>query len=152
MWFISRWEKNYCLFRSQCIRIIDPYALWPFDKRLLICFPTCFNKEVKYLTLILKKDCSQLSFEVYNVFVAQKLKILGKVCNFVTNINDDCSQLSFEVYNVFVAQKLKILENLNNFFHAWTLATSATSRGPSFDLSDLNRISNFSWRYIPACI
>ena len=74
MWFISRWEKNYCLFRSQCIRIIDPYALWPFDKRLLICFPTCFNKEVKYLTLILKKDCSQLSFEVYNVCVPQKLQ------------------------------------------------------------------------------
>ena len=70
-----------------------------------------------------------------------------KVCNFVSNINEDCSQLSFEVYNIFVAQKLKILENSKHFFHAWTLATLATSRGQNFDLSNLNRVSNFSWRY-----
>ena len=67
-----------------------------------------------------------------------------KVCNLVSNINDDCSQLSFEVYNVFVAQKLKILENSKHFFHVWTLATSATSRGLNFDLSNLNKVSNFS--------
>ena len=67
-----------------------------------------------------------------------------KVCNFVSNINDNCSQLSFEVYNVFVAQKLKILENSKHFFHVWTLATSATSRGPNFDLNNLKRVSNFS--------
>ena len=70
-----------------------------------------------------------------------------KVCNFVSNINEYCSQLSFEVYNIFVAQKLKILENSKHFFHAWTLATLTTSRGGNFDLSNLNRVSNFSWRY-----
>jgi hypothetical protein len=69
------------------------------------------------------------------------------VSDFVSNINDDCSQLSFEVYYVFVAQKLKILENAKLFFFAWTLATSATSRGPNFDLSNLNRVSNFSRKY-----
>ena len=61
-------------------------------------------------------------------------------------LKNDCSQLSFEVYYVFVAQKLKILENVKHFFLAWTLVTSATSRGPNFDLSNLNRVSNFSWR------
>ena len=48
---------------------------------------------------------------------------------------------------IFVAQKLKILENVKQFFLAWTLATSATSRGLNFDLSYLNRVWNFSWRY-----
>ena len=65
------------------------------------------------------------------------------VCYFVSNINDDCFQLSFEVYKVFVAQKLKILENARHFFHVWTLATSATSRGRKFNLSNLSRVSNF---------
>ena len=69
-----------------------------------------------------------------------------KVCNFVSNINDYYSQLSFEVYYVFVAQKLKILENVKHFFLAWTLVTSVTSRGPNFNLSNLNRVSSSSWR------
>ena len=60
----------------------------------------------------LNDDCSQLSFELYNVCVAQKLQISEflielffnffskKVSEFVSNLNDVCSQLSFEVYNV----------------------------------------------------
>ena len=67
-----------------------------------------------------------------------------KLYFFYLNLNCTCSQLSFEVYNIFVAQKLKILENSKHFFHAWTLATLATSRGRNFDLSNLNRVSNFS--------
>ena len=66
--------------------------------------------------------------------------------NFISNLNDDCSQLSFEVYNICVAQKLRILEFLIEFFFAWTLATSATFRGRNFNLRDLNRVSNFSYR------
>ena len=66
--------------------------------------------------------------------------------NFISNLNDDCSQLSFEVYNVCVAQKLQISEFLIELFFAWTLATSATSRGRNFNLSNLNRVSNFSSR------
>ena len=68
------------------------------------------------------------------------------VSDFVLNINDDCFQLSFEVNYIFVAQKLKILENVKHFFLAWTLVTLANSRGPNFDLSNLNRVSNVSWR------
>ena len=33
----------------------------------------------------------------------------------------------------------------SNFFFAWTLATSVTSRGRNFNLNNLNRVSNFSW-------
>jgi hypothetical protein len=33
---------------------------------------------------------------------------------------------------------------LIELFFAWTLATSATSRGRNFNLSNLNRVSNFS--------
>ena len=73
--------------------------------------------------------------------------LITKSSNFISNLNDDFSQLSFEVHNVCVAQKLKILENSKQFFLAWTLATSPTSRGQNFDLSNLNRVSNFSWRY-----
>ena len=66
-----------------------------------------------------------------------------KVFDFVSNLNDDCSQLSFEVYNVFVAQKLRISEFLIELFFRLDLATSATSRGRNFNLSNLNRVSNF---------
>ena len=69
---------------------------------------------------------------------------ITKSPDFISNLNDNCSQLSFEVYNVFVAQKLPISEFLIEFFFAWTLATSAASRGRNFNLSNLNRVSNFS--------
>ena len=69
-----------------------------------------------------------------------------KTKNLIIFLKNDCFQLPFEVYYVFVAQKLKILENAKHFFLSWTLATPATSRGPNFDLSNLNRVSNFSWR------
>jgi REP element-mobilizing transposase RayT len=39
-------------------------------------FSSIYDKKVIYLTSILKNHCSQLSFEVYNVCVAQKLQIL----------------------------------------------------------------------------
>jgi len=71
---------------------------------------------------------------------------ITKFPNFISNLNEDCFQLSFEVYNVCVAQKLRISEFLIEFFSAWTLATSATSRGRNFNLSNLNRVSNFSSR------
>ena len=69
----------------------------------------------------------------FNFFIA-------KFSNFISNLNDYCSQLSFEVYNAFVAKKLRISE----FFFVWTLATSTTSRGRNFNLSNFNRVSNFS--------
>ena len=110
------------------------------------------------------KVISLLSWQVFQKFSRERQKITifwdqktpnwlffnffkTKVSNFVLNNNDDCSQLSFEVYYVFVAQKLKILKNVKHFFLTRTLATSVTSRGPNFDLSDFNRVSNFSWRY-----
>jgi hypothetical protein len=46
----------------------------------------------------------------------------------------DYSQLSFEAFYFFVAQELNILENVKQFFLAWTLVNSATSRGQNFDL------------------
>ena len=73
----------------------------------------------------------------FNFFITKSPK-------FISNINNNFSQLSFEVYNICVAQKLRILEFLIEFFFAWTLATSATFRGRNFNLSDLNRVSNFS--------
>jgi hypothetical protein len=36
-----------------------------------------FSKKVKYLTSNVEEDFSQLSFELYNVFVTKKMKILG---------------------------------------------------------------------------
>ena len=72
--------------------------------------------------------------------------LFKKTKNLIIFLKNDCFQLPFEVYYVFVTQKLKILENVKHFFLAWTLVTSATSRGPNFDLSNLNRVSNFSWR------
>ena len=65
---------------------------------------------------------------------------ITKSSNFISNLNMDCSQLSFEVYNVCVAQKLRISEFLIEFLFAWTLATSATSQGRNFNLSNLKGI------------
>jgi hypothetical protein len=62
--------------------------------------------------------------------------LITKSSNLISNLNENCSQLSFEVYNVCVAQKLQISEFWSNFFFAWTLATSATSRGRNFNLSN----------------
>ena len=41
---------------------------------------------------------------------------------------------------------MRISEFLIKFFFAWTLATLVTSRGHNFNLSNLNRLSNFSSR------
>ena len=69
---------------------------------------------------------------------------ITKSSNFISNLNEDCSQLSFEVYNVCVAQKLQISEFLIELFFACTLATSATSQDRNSNLSNHNRVSNFS--------
>ena len=43
------------------------------------------------------------------------------------------------------SSKIKDLIIFDQIFFAWTLATSATSRGRNFNLSNLNKVSNFSW-------
>ena len=70
------------------------------------------------------------------------LKLNGINKTFIKNSNFT-SNLT-EVYDNLCAQKLQISEYLIEFFFAWTLANLATSRGPNFNLSDLNRVSNFS--------
>ena len=50
-----------------------------------------------------------------------------------------------QMYNVCVARKLQILEFLSIFF-CLDPGHFPTSRGPNFNLIDLNRVSNFSWR------
>ena len=68
----------YQIFLRKCwkkmIKICDPlfFFLHFYHRKLRkYFFSSFYNKKVKYL----KKDCSQLSFEVYNLFVAQKLLI-----------------------------------------------------------------------------
>ena len=70
-------------------------------------------------------DFYEDSFEVYNIFLGQKLTILEfspknffikKVSYFVSNLNDDFPEASFEVYYVSVSQKLVILEFSPHFF------------------------------------
>ena len=73
----------------------------------------------------------------FNFFITKSPK-------FISNINNNFSQLSFEVYNICVAQKLRISEFLIELFFRLDPATSATSPGRNFNLSDLNRGSNFS--------
>ena len=56
----------------------------------------------------------------------------------------------FEVYNVCVGQKFS--EFLINFFFAWTLTTLATSRGHSFNLSNLNVFAKYLNFYMRLCL
>ena len=44
------------------------------------------------------------------------------------------------------SSKIADFRIFDQFFIAWNLATSATSRGRNFNLSNLNRVSNFSSR------
>ena len=81
----------------------------------------------------LSRDFDFLGVKIFSIF------FITKSHNFMSNLNDDCPQLSFEVYNLCVAQKLRISEFFIDFSFAWTLATSANSRGRNF-----NRASNFS--------
>ena len=44
----------------------------------------------------------------------------------------------------FCSSKIADFRIFDRFFYVWTLATSATSRGRNFSLSNLNRVPNFS--------
>ena len=71
---------------------------------------------------------------------------ITKVSYFVSNMNDDFHEASFEVYYVSVSQKLVILGFSPQIFFILTSVTSDTSWGQTMSLSDLNEVSNFSWR------
>ena len=68
------------------------------------------------------------------------------VFSFVSNMNGDFPEASFEVYYVSVSQKLAILGISPQIFFILTSVTSDTSWGQTMSLSDLNEVSNFSWR------
>ena len=71
---------------------------------------------------------------------------ITKVSYFVSNLNDDFHEASFEVYYISVSQKLTILGFSPQIFFILTSVTSDTSWGQTMSLSDLNEVSNFSWR------
>ena len=71
---------------------------------------------------------------------------ITKVSYFVSNLNDDFHEASFEVYYVSVSQKLVILGFSPQIFFILTSVTSDTSWGQTMSLSNLNEVSNFSWR------
>ena len=98
--------------------------------------PSNYEVPNKRLFTIVYFNERVITCNIYVIFIT-------KYSNFISNLNDDCSQLSFEVYNVCVAQKLQISEFLIELFFAWTLATSVTSQGRNYNLSNLNRVSNF---------
>ena len=86
-------------------------------------------------------------------FFEQKLRkwlffnfFITKVSYFVSNLYEDFSEASFEVYYISVSQKLAILGFSHQIFFILTSVTSETSWGQSMSLSDLNEVSNFSWR------
>ena len=71
---------------------------------------------------------------------------ITKVSYFVSNLNDDFHEASFEVYYISVSQKLVILGFSPQIFFILTSVTSDTSWGQTMSLSNLNEVSNFSWR------
>ena len=71
---------------------------------------------------------------------------ITKVSYFVSNHNDNFPEASFEVYYISLSQKLAILGFSSQIFFILTSVTSETSWGQSMSLSDLNEVSNFSWR------
>ena len=96
-------------------------------------------------------------FHHYNLILSLKLFILKvyqlffnffilKVSYFVSNLNDDFHEDFFEVNYVSVSQKLVILGFSSQIFFILTLVTSDTSWGQTMSLSNLNEVSNFSWR------
>ena len=84
--------------------------------------------------IIIFRDRKMLNWLFFNFFKT-------KVSNFVSI----SMTISFEVYYIFVAQKLKILENVKQFFSRLDLGHFGDLQRPKFDLSNLNRISNFSF-------
>ena len=88
----------------------------------------------------------------YNFFGAKIAKstffnfFITKVSYFVSNHNDNFPEASFEVYYISLSQKLAILGFSPQIFFILTSVTSDTSWGQTMSLSDLNEVSNFSWR------
>ena len=109
------------------------------------------------------KDIFWLSWQVFQKFSRDWYKIrifwdrksqnwfffyffVTKTSNFISNMNEDFYKDSFEVYNTSVRQKLVILGFSPKIFIILTSVTSETSWGQTMTLSDLNEVSNFSWR------
>ena len=96
-----------------------------------------FSRDRWKITIFLeRKSRNQLFF---NFFIAKGSYIVSKP-------NDDFHEASFEVYYVSVSQKLGILGFSPQIFFILTSVTSDTSWGQSMSLSNLNEVSNFSWR------
>ena len=96
-----------------------------------------FSRDRWKITIFLeRKSRNQLFF---NFFIA-------KVSYIVSKPNDDFHEASFEVYYVSVSQKLVILGFSPQIFFILTSVTSDTSWGQTMSLSNLNEVSNFSWR------
>ena len=96
-----------------------------------------FSRDRWKITIFLERKSRNWLF--FNFFIT-------KVSYFVSNLNDDFHEASFEVYYVSVSQKLVILGFSPQIFFILTSVTSDTSWGQSMSLSDLNEVSNFSWR------
>ena len=96
-----------------------------------------FSRDRWKITIFLERKSQNRLF--FNFFIT-------KVSYFVSNLNDDFHEASFEVYYVSVSQKLVILGFSPQIFFILTSVTSDTSWGQTMSLSDLNEVSNFSWR------
>ena len=96
-----------------------------------------FSRDRWKITIFLERKSRNRLF--FNFFIT-------KVSYFVSNLNDDFHEASFEVYYVSVSQKLVILGFSPQIFFILTSVTSDTSWGQTMSLSDLNEVSNFSWR------
>ena len=97
-----------------------------------------FSRDRWKITIFLERKSRNRLF--FNFFIT-------KVSYFVSNLNDDFHEASFEVYYISVSQKLTILGFSPQIFFILTSVTSDTSWGQTMSLSDLNEVSNFSWRY-----
>ena len=96
-----------------------------------------FSRDRWKITIFLERKSRNRLF--FNFFIT-------KVSYFVSNLNDDFHEASFEVYYISVSQKLVILGFSPQIFFILTSVTSDTSWGQTMSLSDLNEVSNFSWR------
>ena len=122
----------------------------------IMTFPSklCFRCQENYLLQLFQKNDKNLKskFLVFVLFDRKSQKIFFlPICSVKTKfliilLKNNCSQLSFEVHYVFLVSKLKIFAFQDRFFYAWTSATFVTYRGPNFNLSNLNRVSNLKKR------
>ena len=96
-----------------------------------------FSRELWKIIIFLEQKLRNQSF--FNFFIT-------KDSYFVSNLYDDFHEASFELYYISVSQKLVILGFSPQIFFILTSFISETSWGQSMSLSDLNEVSNFSWR------